>query len=65
MRLNTRDMELIEKGSKALIRELGYAGFLKYISRIQICKDGYLREQEVVYKDIAADEEDDRKLQSG
>jgi hypothetical protein len=57
MKLNSRDMELIEKGTRALINELGYAGFLKYISRVQICKGGYLREQEVVYRDIAADKE--------
>lgn len=61
MKLNSMDMELIEKGSKALIEELGYAGFLKYISRIQVCKDGYLRGQENVYKDVALDKENERE----
>lgn len=60
MKLNDRDMELIERGTKALISELGYAGFLKYISRVQICKGSYFREQEVVYRDIAADKEYDK-----
>lgn len=57
MELNNKDKELIERGTKALINELGYSGFLKYISRIHLCSKSYFREQEVVYKGVAADEE--------
>lgn len=53
---NEKDMELIKKGTSALIQELGYSGFLKYISRVQVCRGNYLRSREVVYKDISAGE---------
>lgn len=53
---NEKDMELIKKGTSALIQELGYSGFLKYISRVQVCRGKYLRAREVVYKDISTDE---------
>lgn len=43
-------MELIEKGTKALINELGYSGFLKYISRVQLFNGNYLRAKEIVYE---------------
>jgi hypothetical protein len=49
MDLNEKDMEIVEKGTKALIAALGYSGFLKYISRVQMCNGGYFREKEEVY----------------
>lgn len=49
MNLDEKDMEIVEKGSMALIAALGYSGFLKYLSRVQMCSGGYFREQEVVY----------------
>jgi hypothetical protein len=57
MNLNENDKDIIEKGTKALINALGYSGFLKYISRVQMCREGYFRAQEVVYTGVAADEE--------
>lgn len=55
--LKGKDLELIEKGTKALIKELGYSGFLKYISRVQICNGNYLRNKEVVIESSDDDEE--------
>ena len=55
--LKDKDLELIEKGTKALIKELGYSGFLKYISRVQICNGNYLRNKEVVIESSDDDEE--------
>ncbi|SKA78835.1 hypothetical protein SAMN05428976_103150 [Clostridium sp. USBA 49] len=52
MELKDKDLELIERGTKALINELGYSGFIKYISRVQICNGNYFRNKEVVYKNI-------------
>ncbi len=49
MDLDEKDMELVEKGTKALIAALGYSGFLKYISRLQMCNGGYFRAKEEVY----------------
>jgi hypothetical protein len=57
MNLNENDMEIVEKGTRALINALGYSGFLKYISRLQMCDGGYFRTQEMVYRGVAADEE--------
>lgn len=56
--LRDKDLELIEKGTKALIKELGYSGFLKYISRVQICNGNYLRSKEVVIERAGDSEED-------
>jgi hypothetical protein len=49
MNLNEKDMEIVDKGTKALIAALGYSGFLKYISRVQMCNGGYFRPKEEVY----------------
>lgn len=49
--------EIIEKGSRALIKELGYSGFLRYIRNFE---DGngedYLSVQEDIYKDMSLDD---------
>lgn len=50
MDLSERDMEIIEKGTKALIAELGYSGFLKYISRVQTFNGDYFRAKEEICK---------------
>lgn len=55
MNLSDKDKELIQKGSKALIKELGQSGFIKYISRIQSCSDSYFRNKEEVYSAVAID----------
>lgn len=61
MELNDRDKKLIEKGTRALINELGYSGFLKYVSRVQMSNGSYFRTNEVIYRDIAADNDCDIK----
>ena len=60
MKLNENDMEIVDKGTRALIKELGYSGFLKYISRFQMYDGGYFRAQEVVYTGIDVDDERNR-----
>jgi hypothetical protein len=56
MNTNSKDKELIERGTKALIKELGYSGFIKYVSRIQ-ASNGYFRSKEEVYRAIAIDKQ--------
>jgi hypothetical protein len=52
MEISKKDMEIIEKGTLALIKELGYSGFLKYLSRVNLCKNDYIKEQEDFYREI-------------
>ena len=43
-RIKYTDKEIIEKGSKALIKELGYSGFLRFIRYSEgISKEDYLK----------------------
>jgi hypothetical protein len=58
MNLKENDMDIVEKGTRALINALGYSGFLKYISRVQMYNGEYFRAKEVVYTNI--DKDDDR-----
>jgi len=39
------DKEITEKGSKALIRELGYSGFLRYIRNFE---EGHLYKETLI-----------------
>lgn len=51
------DREIIEKGSRALIKELGYSGFLRFIRYYEgSSKENYLNVQEEIFKDISLDE---------
>lgn len=51
------DKEIIEKGSKALIRELGYSGFLRFIRNFEEGHgEDYLKVQDEIYKDMSLDE---------
>jgi len=51
------DKEIIEKGSRALIRELGYSGFLRYIRQVETIDDeDYIKIQDSIYKDIGLEE---------
>jgi hypothetical protein len=58
MNLKENDMDIVEKGTRALINALGYSGFLKYISRVQMYNGEYFRAEEVVYTNV--DKDDDR-----
>lgn len=51
------DREIIEKGSSALIKELGYSGFLRYIRHFEEGHgEDYLKIQDEIYKDMNLDE---------
>lgn len=51
------DREIIEKGSKALIKELGYAGFLRFIRHADgLSKEDYLKLENEVFSDMTLNE---------
>jgi len=61
MLLNERskltDREIIEKGSRALIKELGYSGFLRFIRHSEgISKEDYLKLDDEVFNGMSVDE---------
>ena len=44
------DREIIEKGSRALIKELGYSGFLRFIRHSEgISKEDYLKLEDEIF----------------
>jgi hypothetical protein len=51
------DKEIIEKGSRVLIKELGYSGFLRYIRNFEEGRgEDYLKVQDNIYKDMSLEE---------
>ena len=51
------DREIIEKGSRALIKELGYSGFLRFIRHSEgISKEDYLKLEDDIFNDMSLDE---------
>jgi hypothetical protein len=51
------DREIIEKGSRALIKELGYSGFLRYIRHKEgIGKNDYLQIKKEIFEDMTLDQ---------
>ncbi len=61
MLLNERskltDREIIEKGSRALIKELGYSGFLRFIRHSEgVSKEDYLKLEDEIFKDMSLDD---------
>ncbi len=61
MLLNERskftDREIIEKGSRALIKELGYSGFLRFIRHSEgISKEDYLKLEDEIFDGMSLDE---------
>lgn len=53
---NRLDKEIIEKGSKALIRELGYSGFLRFIRQIdEYGNEDYLEIEKEIFEDMSLD----------
>lgn len=51
------DREIIEKGSRALIKELGYSGFLRFIRHSEgISKEDYLKLEDEIFEDLSLDE---------
>ncbi|MDT3699174.1 MAG: hypothetical protein RO469_07060 [Thermincola sp.] len=55
-RFKYTDREIMEKGSEALIREIGYTGFLRFIHQIEQGEQDYLKIQDELYKDMNLDE---------
>lgn len=55
-KVNFTDRETIEKGSRALIKELGYSGYLRFIRQIENSGDEYIKLQDEMYKDVTLDE---------
>ena len=47
------DTEIIEKANKAIIKELGVSGYMRYLRLRQLNNEGkdYIKEQEELYKD--------------
>ena len=51
------DREIIEKGSRALIKELGYSGFLRFIRYAEgISKEDYLKLEDEIFEGMSLDE---------
>ena len=51
------DREIIEKGSRALIKELGYSGFLRFIRHSEgISKENYLKLEDEIFHNQSVDE---------
>lgn len=52
------DAEIIEKANKAIIKELGVSGYMRYLRLRQPNNDGrdYVKEQEELYKNLSVDE---------
>ncbi len=54
---NFTDREIIEKGSRALVKELGYSGFLRFIRHSEgLSKEDYLKLENEVFSDMSLDE---------
>ena len=54
---NLTDREIIEKGSRVLIKELGYSGFLRFIRHSEgLSKDNYLKLENEMFSDMSMDE---------
>ena len=54
---NFTDREIIEKGSRALIKELGYSGFLRFIRHSEgISKEDYLKLEDEIFGDMSVEE---------
>ncbi len=51
------DREIIEKGSRVLIRELGYSGFLRFIRHSEgTSKEDYLKLGDEIFNNMSLDD---------
>jgi hypothetical protein len=50
------DKEILEIGTKALIKEIGYAGYLRFIQQVEQNGTDYLTIQEDIFKGLKVDE---------
>jgi len=50
------DKEILEKGTKALIKEIGYSGYLRFIQQIEQNNSDYLKIQDEIFNDMNIEE---------
>ncbi len=50
------DSEIIEKGARAIINELGYTGYIKFMRLFEHGEGDYLHVQNDVFKDMSIGE---------
>ena len=56
-KLKFTDKEIIEKGSRILIKELGYSGFLRFIRQTEnSSKEDYLKINEEIFEEMSVDD---------
>ena len=56
-KLKFTDKEIIEKGSRILIKELGYSGFLRFIRQTESSsKEDYLKTSEEIFEEMSVDD---------
>ncbi|HHT96851.1 MAG TPA: hypothetical protein GXZ90_03020 [Clostridiales bacterium] len=56
-KLRFTDKEIIEKGSRILIKELGYSGFLRFIRQTESSsKEDYLKTSEEIFEEMSVDD---------
>lgn len=56
-KLKFTDKEIIERGSRILIKELGYSGFLRFIRQTEnTSKEDYLKISEEVFEKMSVDD---------
>ncbi len=55
-KLSYNDKEIMEKGARALIKELGYSGFLRFIRFMDYGGEDYLKIQDEIYKDMSLEQ---------
>jgi len=54
---NLTEMQIIEKGSRVLIKELGYSGFLRFIRHAEgASTEDYLKLQENIFENQSLEE---------
>lgn len=56
-KLKFTDKEIIEKGSRILIKELGYSDFLRFIRQTEnSSKEDYLKISEEIFEEMSVDD---------
>jgi len=58
------DSEIIEKGARALINELGYTGYIKFMRMFEHGEGNYLNIQDEVFKDMSIREISENAIKS-
>jgi hypothetical protein len=56
------DSEIIEKGARALINELGYTGYIKFMRMFEHGNGNYLNVQDEIFKNMSIREISDSAM---